>query len=331
VSTCLPRFPSEQRAQGELFIFIPMSKVPYTKPALTYAAQLQQLKDRGLIIANEPKALHLLEVISYYRLSGYWYPMLIDKQNHKFKTGSTFETAFNIYKFDRELRFLILRELEKIEVAVRSKMIYILSHSRGAFWYLDSSNFANPVKHADTLSKIGTEYSRSDEEFIQAFNVKYSDSLPPSWMMLEVSSFGILSSLYSNLVPGRDKRDIANFFGLNDTVLSSWLHSIVYLRNICAHHSRLWNREMRIQPVIPRSPRTPFLTITNYTHPETGATLPLNNKTYFILSMIVYMMNKINPKHTIQAKFKALLDKYPNIDTRAMGFPDTWKTEPIWK
>jgi hypothetical protein len=65
-------------------------------------------------------------------------------------------------------------------------MIYILSHSRGAFWYLDSSNFANPVKHADTLSKIGTEYSRSDEEFIQAFNVKYSDSLPPSWMMLEV-------------------------------------------------------------------------------------------------------------------------------------------------
>jgi abortive infection bacteriophage resistance protein len=226
--------------------------------------------------------------------------MLIDKQKHNFKPGSSFETAFNIYKFDRELRFLILRELEKIEVAVRAKMIYILSHSRGAFWYLDSANFLNPVKHTETLSKIGLEYNRSDEEFIQAFSSKYSDLLPPSWMMLEVSSFGILSSLYSNLVPGRDKRAIANFFGLNDSILSSWLHSIVYLRNICAHHSRLWNREMRIQPVIPRSHNIAFLNQTNYIHPGTGSSIPLNNKTYFIISMIVYLMNTINPKHTIQ-------------------------------
>ena len=88
---------------------------------------------------------------------------------------------------------------------------------------------------------------------------------------------------------------------------------------------------MRIQPVLPRSPHKPFLTQTTYIHPETAQTLMLNNKTYFILSMIVYLMNTINPKHTIQSKFKALLEKYPNIDTRAMGFPDTWKNEPLWK
>lgn len=191
-----------------------MNRVPYTKPALTYAEQLQQLKDRGLIIENEPKALHLLEMISYYRLSGYWYPLLADKQNHIFKTNAKFETAFSIYKFDRELRLLILRELEKIEVAIRAKMIYVLSHSRNPFWYLNSSNFTNPVKHADTLSKTGNEYTRSDEEFIQSFSRKYSDAMPPSWMMLEVSSFGSLSNLYSLLVPGNDKRAIANYFGL---------------------------------------------------------------------------------------------------------------------
>ncbi len=164
-----------------------MCKVPYTKPALSYSDQLQQLKDRGLIIDNEAKALHLLEVVSYYRLSGYWFPLLEDKCKHTFKKNSSFETAFNIYKFDRELRLLILQELEKIEVAVRSKMIYILSHSKGPFWYLDSTNFGKPAKHADTLSKIGNEFQRSDEEFIQAFRNKYSDSLPPSWMMLEVT------------------------------------------------------------------------------------------------------------------------------------------------
>lgn len=308
-----------------------MNKIPYNKPPLTYGDQLQQLKIRGLAFDNEPKALHLLEVISYYRLSGYWYPLLSDKKNHQFKPNSNFETAFNIYKFDRELRLFILRELEKIEVAVRSKMIYVLSHNRGVFWYLDPTNFTNPARYADTISNIGKEYDRSDEEFILAFRNRYNDNLPPCWMMLEVSSFGVLSSLYSLLVPGRDKKEIARFFGLNDKTLVSWLHCIVYLRNICAHHSRLWNREMRIQPVIPNSPHRPFLSNTFYTHPETGASLRLNNKAYFMLSMIIYLMNTINPKHKIQEKFKALLAKYPNIDTRAMGFPLNWESEDIWK
>lgn len=209
-----------------------MNKLPYTNSVLTYDAQLQQLKSRGLLIEDEEKALHLLEVISYYRLSGYWYPLLANKQKHIIKPGATFNTAFKIYKFDRELRLLVLRELEKVEVAVRAKMIYVLSHSLGPFWYLDTSNFSNPVKHAETLSKIGIEYTRSDEEFVQNFKNKYSEPMPPSWMMLEVSSFGALSSLYSYLKPSKDKRIIANYFGLADKVLSSWLHSIVYLRNI---------------------------------------------------------------------------------------------------
>ena len=329
--TCLPRFPLEQRAQGKLFTFMAMSKVPFTKPALTYAGQIQQLKDRGLIIEDERKAVHLLEVISYFRLSGYWYPLLADKKSHRFKSDATFDTAFSIYKFDRELRLLVLRELEKIEVAVRAKMIYVLSHSRGIFWYLDSSNFSKPVKHAETLTKIGVEYSRSDEEFVQSFRKNYSNPMPPSWMMLELSSFGVLSSLYSYLSPGKDKREIANFFGLSDSVLSSWLHSIVYLRNVCAHHSRLWNREMRIQPVIPRKPHNPFIRQTTYNCPMSGLKLPLNNKTYFILSMVVYLMNIINSRHSIQQKLKDLLANYPNIDLHAMGFPANWQSEPLWQ
>ncbi len=308
-----------------------MSKVPYSKPALTYAAQLQQLKDRGLIVNNQAKALHLLEAASYYRLSGYWYPLLADKEQHVFKVDANFDTAFSIYKFDRELRLLVLSELEKIEVAVRAKMIYVLSQSRGSFWYQDSVNFSRPQKHAEILAKINQEYKRSDEEFIKAFQQKYSNPMPPSWIMLEVSSFGTLSGLYSYLTPGRDKRDIANHFGLPEVVFTSWLHSIVYLRNICAHHARLWNKEMQIQPIVPNSPKKPFIIRTNYTCPETGRLLPLNNKVYFILSMILYLMNTINPKHSIQLKFKSLLFKYPNIDVRAMGFPTEWETEILWK
>ena len=322
----LTPLPIEQRAQGKLFIYIPMGKLLYTKPALTYSEQINQLIERGLTFENPKKVKHLLEVVSYYRLSGYWFPMLKDKQKHIFKENSNFETAFNIYKFDRELRALIIRELEKIEVAVRTKMIYILSHSKGAFWRKDISNFSNSSKHQETLKKIDVEYSRSDEEFIKSFKNKYSNNLPPNWMIFETSSFGVLSSLYNNLKPSRDKRDIANFFGLSERVFSSWLHSIVYLRNICAHHSRLWNKEMRIQPMIPSNTKYSFLKTHNLNTSNIA-----NNKSYFILSMTIYLMNIVNPKHTIQNKFKSLLTKYPNIDTRAMGFPINWENESLWK
>jgi abortive infection bacteriophage resistance protein len=178
-----------------------MSKIPFNKPPLTYSQQLQQLKDRGLTVENKKRALHLLESISYYRLSGYWYPLLQDKKNHIFKADAQFDTAFRLYCFDRELRKLVLAELEKIEVAVRAKMIYVLSHKHGAFWFSNPTIFRNPIKHADSITKIGQEYSRSDEEFIKAFTDKYSDPLPPSWISIEITSFGTLSMLYTNLLP----------------------------------------------------------------------------------------------------------------------------------
>ena len=89
-----------------------MTKIPFSKNALTYEAQLQLLKDRGLEIENESKAMFLLEHISYFRLSGYWFPLLADKENHIFKEGASFHQAFQLYCFDKELRKLLLSELE---------------------------------------------------------------------------------------------------------------------------------------------------------------------------------------------------------------------------
>ena len=298
-----------------------MSKVPYTKPVLTYTDQLNQLKARGLKVENDQKAFHLLEIISYYRLSGYWYPLLADKKNHQFKPDATFNTAFKLYCFDRELRQMVLSELEKIEVAIRAKMTYVLSQKHGSFWFQQANLFSNPVSHANALSKIGEEFKRSDEDFINAFRNKYSDPLPPSWMTAEITSFGSLSMLYKNLKPGREKREIANYFGLADSVFETWLHSIVYLRNVCAHHTRLWNRAMSIRPQIPRSPRKTWLTNGNIA----------NNRTYYILSMIAYLLQTVNPKNTFSIRFKNLLTKYQNVDVKALGFPDNWEQEPLWK
>jgi len=311
-----------------------MPRVPYTKPALTYADQLQQLKNRGLIVENDAKALHLLENISYYRLSGYWHPMLSNpKSAHYFKPGSTFNNIFNLYCYDRELRKMILGELEKIEVAVRAKMIYTLSHKHGAFWYTNSALFRNASKFGVTLSKINAEFTRTDEKFITEFKLKYNDPMPPSWMMLELTSFGSLSMLYQNLQHPHDKRDIAHYFGLDDSTFESWLHSIVYIRNVCAHHSRLWSQVMRISPRIPLTPSNPWIAITSIPNTVAG-TLPLNininNRTYYLLSMIIYLLNTVNPTHTFKNRLYQLLRKYPMIDIKAMGFPIGWETEPLW-
>jgi abortive infection bacteriophage resistance protein len=298
-----------------------MPKIPYTKPVLTYAAQLQQLKDRGMTVADDAKALYLLENISYYRLSGYWYPLLADKPNHIFKPTATFDTAFRLYCFDKELRKLVISELEKIEVAVRAKMVYILSHQHGPFWFQNPVLFKNPVTHATTLSNIGKECARSDEDFINAFRNKYSDALPPSWMILEITSFGTLSMLYKNLKRGREKREIAHYFGLADSVFETWLHSIVYLRNVCAHHTRLWNRAMSISPQPPLTPRKTWITNTAIS----------NRRTYFMLCMIQYLLQTVNSNNTFTEKIRALLVKYNNVSVSAMGFPIGWEAEALWQ
>lgn len=230
-----------------------MTKVPFEKLPLTYDDQLSQLESRGMIAENRPKAVFLLENISYYRLSAYWYPLLADKQNHQFREGASFTTAFQYYCFDKELRRLVSNELEKIEISIRAKMIYILSHEYGPFWYQNPDLFRNPEDHAYLITKIGQEFKRSDEQFIKSFKKKYLDPLPPSWMIFEIISFGSLSMMYSKLRPGRTAKEIAAHYGLTSPVFESWLHCLVYLRNVCAHHSRLWNRTLSIVPMKPRS------------------------------------------------------------------------------
>ncbi len=139
--------------------------------------------------------------------------------------------------------------------------------------------------------------------------------MPPSWILLEISSFGTISSLYQNLKDGKPKRKVANHFGLNDMVLQSWMHSIVYLRNMCAHHSRLWNNNLNISPVIPNNTKKPWLNNQQIS----------NKRAYFILSILLYLLRTINPKNTFVSRFKALLAKYSNIDVKAMGFPNDWQ------
>ena len=90
-------------------MYIDMAKIAYPKQIKSFDDQISILKSRGMVIKDEVRAKQILQNICYYRLSGYWYPLLADKQQHLFKPGSTFEQAYDLYKFDSELRKMILR------------------------------------------------------------------------------------------------------------------------------------------------------------------------------------------------------------------------------
>ena len=297
-----------------------MLKPAYNKPFISHEAQISLLKSRGLKFSDENKALHLLKRIGYYRLSVYWRPLVADRQSLAFKPNADFDTAFALYKFDRELRQMILSELEKIEVAVRSQMTHSISTAHGAYWIENETLFSDLNKYRATIAKIHSELERSDEEFVISFKANYSNPMPPSFITLEITSFGALSRLYENLNAGIVRREIAKTFGIADIVLISWLHGLVYIRNVCAHHARLWNKPMHIQPLFPRRIQHTWLTDRTVS----------NNRLYYALSMIIYLLNTVTPNHTFKQKLENLFAKYPNVDRAAMGFPATWRTEPLW-
>lgn len=297
-------------------------KFNFNKKALTLTEQLQKLQQRGLIINDYHKAIFLLEHISYYRLSGYWYPLLEDKEKHIFKLKSSFETAFSLYCFDKELRKLLVNEIEKIEISIRSKIAYTMSHTYGSFWYEDSNLFKDIDTHNSSLQKIKEVFEKSEEEFIRSFKKKYHNALPPSWMLVEIIPFGTISKLYQNLKSNKEKKNIANSFGLNEKVFSNWLHVMVYLRNICAHHSRLWNKVHTITAKNLKSPANAWI---NHINVQT-------NKTYYIICIIKYFLDTVNPNSSFKERLTHLLKKYPMVDIYgAIGFTKKWEDEQLWK
>ena len=141
-----------------------MNKIAYPKEQKSFDEQIALLKQRCMNFEDEVRANCILQNVSYYRLSGYWYPLLKDKQRHIFKDGASFDNAYSIYKFDSALRKLVLSEIEKIEIAVRTQFSYIMSQEYDGWWFTDSSLFSTPAKHAKTLAKVEDEYNRSKAE-----------------------------------------------------------------------------------------------------------------------------------------------------------------------
>lgn len=295
----------------------------YSKLPITIAEQIEKLKSRGLKFNNEANAESYLSHISYYRLRAYTYPFQ-DNTNvdQPFNVDISFEQIIELYVFDRRLRLLIFDAIEKIEIALRTQIIYHFSLNHGSHWQLKPELYRDPMRFANHLDSLQKEIDRSNETFIDHYKQKYTHPTePPCWMSLEVSSMGLLSKIFQNLSKSPEKLAITNHFGLNDvTVIENWILCFSTLRNICAHHGRVWNRRL-IKIKLPTNPTYPFL--------NEKSVYP--NKLYATLSCISYILKIISPGSTFNERLKELMKTCPLAQTKEMGFPPNWLREELWK
>jgi abortive infection bacteriophage resistance protein len=301
----------------------------------TIADQIALLKQRGMLFKDEVKAADYLKNISYYRLKGYWWDTQSDPILHLFRANTYFEDIIERYIFDRQLRFILFDCIEQIEIALRTKMIYHLSLSYGGLWYLNPILFETALvtkngiiqtTHFHTLKELQKEFERSQEIFIKTQQYRYPGQPVDAWKILEIASMGTLSKLYKSLknqLP--EKAVIAKEMGLNlFTELSSWLEAIAYIRNIIAHHSRLWSRTMIKKPGMQlNKPAGAW-----FSQPLHPGQL---NKPFSTISCMIYLCNFLNPSQEIKLKIIELLNAYPNLSIYKIGFFNHWKNEPLWQ
>jgi abortive infection bacteriophage resistance protein len=286
----------------------------YGKPALSYQQQVTLLTNRGLDCCDQDRTVEWLQRIGYYRLSAYFIPFRITGTDD-FRTGTKIDQIIDLYKSDCGLRLLVLQALDRLEVGVRAIITYHLSHELGAFGYTDPANFNPLYDHAYLMRNLTQEETRSTELFVRHYRTKYtSEPHLPIWMATELLTFGVLSKMYGNLRTSVRKK-IAREFGQPESVFKSWLHSLAAIRNTCAHHSRLWNRQLAVKPALPTA----------------WAASGIDNSRMYCMALIIQsLLDKISPDSRWKERLKTTFTAYPHVDQRAMHFPTDWKNQAPW-
>ncbi len=296
----------------------------FIKPATDIDAQIALLRSRGLVIPDDARARHYLRFMGYYRLSGYALTFQVNYNqdgSHRFHPNANFDDILDLYIFDRKLRLIVLDALERVEVAARSTLSHEMSLRYGAHWFMDAAHFVPNYDYANFVAHIKKDIGHdaakkhTRQVFIQHYYDKYGEpELPPSWMVFEALSFGSVSQVFKNLKREQQK-PIAKLFGMDSKVLASWLHTISYLRNLVAHHQRLWNRSFTIKPISAK----------RYADDLTDPTR------FYAQAVIIQLMLKvIAPDSQWSQRLAQLMAEHPNVPIRRLGFPADWQTREIW-
>lgn len=303
-----------------------------------------------MLISDEATARRCLCRIGYYRLSAYWYPFRsiqlgppAPTENQSslrldtFVENTSYKEVLDFYIFDKRVKLLVSDGLERIEICMRALIANLLGEKDPLSYrkpnFLDG-NFTNKKRNSgktlyeEWLEKQDKKFKSAKDDFAEHFKKKYPGSNPPIWIACEVWDWGTLSIFFSGMTK-TDKDYIAKKFGnINGKQMESWLRCLNIVRNICAHHSRLWNRDFAIKPSLPEKGILPQLD-----H------LPRNGnqaigRLYTVLSIMAVMVNSIHISNSTwnkRVKELALISpENPLISSSTAGFPIGWENQSIW-
>jgi abortive infection bacteriophage resistance protein len=294
---------------------------------LSYAQQIAHLRGAGMVIDDDATAEYWLRHVSYYRLSAYWlyFEHAKGRPGARFRPGTRFSDVTALYDFDRNLRRMVMRGTEHVEVALRGSWAYQLAHLGGGHRYLDAALYSDRAEFHRTLAKLAGDIGGSRETYIKHYRNNYdSPALPPVWMVAEMMSFGQLSRWYSNLADRALRNRIGVPLGLPETVLVPLVKHVTDVRNICAHHGRLWNRGFLQLPRLAQKP-----TDLNQSLDLSAVRPPA--KLYNSITTIAHVIRTVAPASDWSQVIRDLLTAHPNRDLHSMGFPADWLQRPMWR
>jgi abortive infection bacteriophage resistance protein len=302
---------------------VPTPRSSYKKSWCSYQEQIALLQSRGLSIPDLPSATEFLQHVNYYRFSGFC--VAFESSRHQFMPGVTFEQIQAAYGFDRTLRDIVTEALEVVEVDFRTRVAYHFGQNHGAFGHTNSAKFFHRFNHTIWLKKLHEEAERSSEHFVTHFRASYREFPDlPVWVTTEIMSFGALSHMCNGMYK-QDQKMISHQYGLQPVDWVKWLHHLTYVRNLCAHHARLWDRIWAIKPQLPHA---------QVWHPPH---LPGNNRLFATLLILNVLMRRC-PTITAYAdqwrsRVEDLMANPPAVANAAqlMGLTNNWNSHPLWK
>lgn len=276
---------------------------------LTVDEQIENLRSLGLIINDDKYAKSLLNDVSYFRLIKA-FSLGLKQKNSNYYPDTSFDDIVQLYKFNCNFRQILFPVIERVEINLRCRLANYFSTKYGVLGYENPENFNNPEYHLAFLEDINHEISRNSKSpFVKNFRENYQDGKIPFYALVELFSFGTLSKFFKNM-KNEDKKAVSATYGVGYTYFESWIESIAFVRNLCAHYGRLYNAKLAKTPTLYKQ----------YSKAQ------IKNIRVFAVLLCIKHLNKNDPHWTdVVNDIDELIQKYPAVRTSTMGFPENWK------
>ncbi|MBW8347885.1 Abi family protein [Bacillus sp. IITD106] len=280
------------------------------KVAKTFEEQLIILQNRGVLVEDSECAINTLQRVNYYRLVAYGLTLKNSSNSDTYMEGTTFSKLVSLYEFDKKLRQLLIGALESVEIAFRTHIAYHHAHNYSPLGYENPAHFQDPTYHERFIKNLERFYDENKTELFIIHHRKKYDGVFPFWVAIEVLSFSTLSMLFKNLLH-HDKLFISKtYYNVHYKYTESWLHTLATIRNVCAHHGRLYGKKLPISPQLFKKQRK-----------------KIRSNSLFAAIIVLFKLLNEKDRNILLISLQALIDEYKEyINLSDIGFTHDWES-----